>query len=279
LNACRSCSAGSFSNGVDLSSCVSEKEFTWLFRDPANGYYYITMPTPAISVSNYGTPYYTTWTKVRINSTLSLSMSQIQLFVQALDNPFASCVGKTVDAKYAVVPVQPDAFADFGTVSECYFLPAAMQLSLTGTPFSIVQQTAAWTGLQSSTCNFLTTVSASCASMQDCSVSISGDCGFAAFSGLLGVYNVGQFMADIQRACVLYGNDPNLLCSGNMGMCNDSCTACVAGTYSAAGASSCQLCPVGYFSNTTGAPHLILLFHLDSVTQGSNEVRGRRYRD
>ena len=251
--ACQSCAAGSFynDNDVDLSSCVYANEFTWLFKDK-NGFYYLNIPNTAVSVWNYyGSPVFTYWNKVRINSTLSQYLGQVQLFVQYLANNEEPCTGDTVDTTFATLSQQASSFADFGTVHDCGFIYASTRLFLGGTPFSIVEQTSGWVATDE--CNYDSTLYVSCNSLQDCTVGIVGDCGAANFKGLLGVYNVEQYVADIQLACVLDKGDPNLLCSGYEAMCGDPCSTCSIGTYSSGpGATSCQPCCVGTFSETTG---------------------------
>ena len=252
--ACQSCAAGSFYNNknADLSSCVYASEFTWLFKDPSNGFYYLNIPDTAVSVWNYfGVPVFTYWNKVRINSTLSQYLGQVQLFVQYLASNEIPCNGDTMDTTFATLPQQAYSIADFGSVHDCGFIYTSTRLFLGGTPFSIVEQTSGW--VATNDCNYASTLYVSCASLQDCNVGIVGDCGVADFKGLLGVYNVEQFVADIQLACVVYKGDPNLLCSGSEAMCGNPCSACAIGTYSSEpGASSCQPCSMGTFSNTTG---------------------------
>ena len=248
--ACQSCAAGSYANGIDPVSCVYATQFTWLYKDLSSGYYYVTLPTVSISESNYNDIEYTYWSKVRIDSTLSESMTQVQLYVQYLGSSGVPCLSNTMDTTYAKIP--PTRIVDFGSVSDCGFSSSSTRISLEGTPFSILDQTAAWVAIPG-LCNFDPALSVACANLQDCTAVIIADCGMASFNGLLGVYNIPQFVADIQLACALYKNDPLLLCTGNETKCDDPCTVCPVGTYSSSsGASSCELCSAGFFSNATG---------------------------
>ena len=249
--ACKSCAAGSYANGIDPASCVHATQFTWLYKDLSNGYYYVTLPTISIAASNYNNNIeYTYWSKVRIDSTLSQSMTQVQLYVQYLGSSEVSCLSNTMDTTYAKIP--PSRILDFGSVGDCGFSSSSTRVSLEGTPFSILDQTAAWVAIPGP-CNFEPALSVTCASLQDCTAEINANCGQASFNGILGVCNVSQFVADIQLACALYKNDPLLLCTGNETKCDDPCTVCPVGTYSSSsGASSCELCSAGFFSNATG---------------------------
>ena len=255
-DACKSCSAGSYNNLVNLSSCVFAREFTWLFRDPDSGFYYLNMPIDSVSAVNYGVPAYTYWSKVRIHSTLSQSIGQIQLYVLYVGNSLAPCLSSTIDPTYAKL-VEPKSmppgnwFTDFGSVSDCQWIYTSTRLSLEGTPFSILDQTGAWAF---ESCSWGPTMSVSCNGPQDCTAGIVGDCGGAYFNGMLGVHNLAQFVDDIQLACVLYKGDTRLSCSGNETMCYDPCTECSLGEFTSdLGATFCQLCPTATFSNDTGA--------------------------
>ena len=238
-----------------MPNCIPSKEFTWLFKDPNTGFYYLNLPLVIPAENNYGNPVYTYWKKVRINSKLSQSMTQVQLFVKYLGLGYNSdpCTGNTVDTTYAMPLPSPDSLiTDFGSVSDCGFQSSTTRVVLDGTPFSLPEQMASWTALEA--CNYLATMSGSCASMQDCTVSIVGDCGVAYFRGLLGVYNATQFAADVRVACALNGKDRLLSCQGDERFCSDPCIACPAGTYSSeTNASSCQQCRAGTYSTSIGA--------------------------
>ena len=250
-DACQSCAAGSYANGLNLFSCVTARPFTWLYKDPITGYYYLTIPATSISQSRWsGDVEFTYWNKVRIHSILSQSATQVQLYVQYLGNSEFPCLSSTMDTTYAVVPRSRT--IDFGSVGDCGFSYSSTRVNLEGTPFSILDQTSAWTATEGP-CNFDHALYVSCASMQDCTAGISGDCGCASFNGLLGVYIASQFIADIQLACALDMSDPLLSCEGSEPMCGDPCTVCTAGAYSkGSGATSCQLCSAGSFSNISG---------------------------
>ena len=251
---CQSCPAGSHYNwnGVDLSSCVFATEFTWLYKNLSTGFYYLNMPNTSSSTWNYyGAPISTYWSKVRINSTLSQSINRIQLYVGFVGNSESPCLGTTIDTTYAIVPQTRSWFADFASADDCGFIYASTRLYLEGSPFSIVEQTGGW--VATDVCNYASTMSVSCRSSQDCTVGIVGDCGSADFKGLLGVFNVEKFLTDVQLACALYKDDPNLSCLGNETLCSNPCSICAVGTYSSApGLTTCQVCSAGSFSNTTG---------------------------
>ena len=201
---------------------------------------------------NFGVPEYTNWSKVRIHSRLSQSMSQVQLYVQSVGNSLIPCMSDTMDVTYATLASSSTRLTDFGSAASCVAMATSTRVDLQGTPFSIPNQAAAWTA-DPGPCNFAPTLAVACTGAQDCTATIQGYCGLASFRGLLGVYNASQFEIDVRVACALNGSDPLLSCNGDEKFCSDICTPCPAGTYSqTAGTSSCSLCGAGTFSTSIG---------------------------
>jgi hypothetical protein len=237
---------------------------TWLFKSTITGFYYLTLPFAQTS-RWYNT--LTTWSRVRINSTLSNGLGNISLYIQGMGGVYqvpnfgvinsntgpCTSTGNQYDATYAAV-ADGTTFTDFGYGGGCGWYNARVDVNMVGTPFGIRDGLKAFTGPG---CSWNYGFTFSCPSIQQCIMNVNGNCGGGNFMGALSVINVTQFQSDINTSCALYPYDPPSLlsCKGTETVsytCTPPpCTQCPPGQFSSAiGQSYCTPCPPGSFSTS-----------------------------
>ena len=251
---CAPCLPGSFCPGA--SKCSESQPtigLTWLFRSEETGFFYLNLPQLVPSMRNYYDQIeFDIWQRVRINSTLSSALEEIQLYTAAMHIQTASFGCTDVDTGCRLrddweVSYQPDvsyvSLADSSKVS-CDFASACAcgpwsvatsEIDLTGTPFSIKDSQNAWY----TCCSYAYSFQSSCVNEQHCSAQVNGHCGSAYFNGRLSILDRSQYLQDINLACSLYPSDPHLQCNGDETpyLCDSAPSIpCPAGTISPAGA-------------------------------------------
>ena len=140
--ACTSCAAGSYSGATTASTACAQRNLTWLFKDPENGFYYLNLPRPHSAGFQSGGTGATAvpWTKVRIHSVLSGELTSIQLFVSYLGDPGKPCASSTYDWKYKSGPA-----VDFGGIAT-WNKVQGVSIDLRGSPFGLKDGVNSWEG-------------------------------------------------------------------------------------------------------------------------------------
>ena len=258
VTVCNRCAAGYYSNRTGVSSlpgCVNGS-LTWLFRNNTNGYYYLNLyGTGNRGGCNPCLPFYwvnTIFTKVRIQSTLSVNLTFVQLYVWYLGYVASgTCSPNTGDLTYTYGDSgYGNPLIDIGSMKATN-KDVNSAIDLRGTPFTIANGTRSFF---SSGCVYTSTcISVACSGSQTCT---NGQyCGGISFwNGLLGLFNRSQYQSDVNNACAMYPGDPRLSCTGQESICSNPCSYCDAGQYTnTTGNTACVACPPGWFSSTTGA--------------------------
>ena len=243
--ACNLCAAGSASAVSGASTvCTAPRNLTWLFKDPANQFYYLNLPrvqNAAYHVGAYGQKNYG-YSKVRIQSRLAANMTRIQLYVRHFDNPTSPCSSTKYDYKYGTGPTAVE-FGGIFTSSKT----ASITLNLRNSSFGLFNGINSWsTACSTSVSSFVR----NCLDPQYCTLSMYAATGYAHFTGVLSVLNAASFDSDVYTACVLNVSDPLLQCEGGEAWCPSPCTGCQPGYYASdAGATQCTPCPMGAFAS------------------------------
>ena len=263
---CTICAAGSYTTASGATTCIGcsigkygstagcgTGLLSWLFLNSSTGYYYLNLATPMTCQRFYtGSNTIQTYTKARIHSVLQASMSTVQMYVQYLGNSINPCGSAIVyDTTYGTYQYPSIYGIDVGSAGSCGGSnTATTQFSLVGTPFSVPNGINGWTNGGIGVCSVaFSSPGMTCSSLQTCTITARGNCGWMYWNGVLTVMNVSIFQADIANACTIYGESSKLNCTGS----NACCTNCPVGSYSTMqGSNSCIPCGYGMYSNTTG---------------------------
>ena len=256
---CTTCGVGTYFTGVVPSVC-STGVLTWLFKNPTNGFYYINLPQSepfTFYVGGYNNnPSTVSYTKVRINSTLTYTPSNIQLYNSYVSgqgytvNPGYYCGSNTVDNTYALTggPTLPISM-EFGEMHS-RDKTVGDTIDFRGTPFSIADTILFSPTVCSIGGGCGRSVGMTCSNnVQLCSATVYCSPGDYFFKGILSIYNYTNYQSDLYTACALNKTDPLLGCDRTEILCSQPCSACSTGTYSSIiGVSTCVQCDIGKFS-------------------------------
>ena len=284
---CSACTSGTYSSQTGASQLCTLPKTTWLYKSPITAYYYLNLPSQ--NAATWNNAYYTYWNKVRINTTLSNSITTVLLYVMGKNLTWEaqtctaaslttycptgsnggicnsnSCLCPVVqyqyDITYAILPSPTSYFVDYGGYTSCNSVATSNTINITGTPFSILNGVNSWLmpGCSWFGACCAVPVTYTCINAQVCTVSGEGNCAIPYFMGWLGVLNTTAFQNDVNVSCKLYPYDSLLSCTGqevvNYTCAPVPCSACPIGTYSSAnGSSACLNCPAGMYGTAIGA--------------------------
>ena len=288
---CITCVAGTFASSPGASTCTGcyagrygtiagwdgsvPGNLTWLFYNTTTGNYYVNFPSP-VACQRYfsGSNTIQYYSKARLYSTLQVSMTSVQFYVQYLGNPTNPCGASPVDTTYATYSLSTVYGIEFGTAASCNQLLATTYFTLVGTPFSLPNGVSGWTYGGTGVCSAsYSSPGLSCSSVQTCTITVQGNCALLYWNGLTNVYDTASFKSDIFAACMAYGGSSQLNCSGTE---SSRCYACAAGSYSssqgstvcvqctpgfyqsAVASSTCFICAAGSYQSATGGSQCIL---------------------
>ena len=266
---CITCVAGTFASSPGASTCTGcyagrygtiagwdgsvPGNLTWLFYNTTTGNYYVNFPSP-VACQRYfsGSNTIQYYSKARLYSTLQVSMTSVQFYVQYLGNPTNPCGASPVDTTYATYSLSTVYGIEFGTAASCSQLLATTYFTLVGTPFSLPNGVSGWTYGGTGVCSASqSSPGLSCSSVQTCTITVQGNCAYLYWNGLTNVYDAASFKSDIVAACIAYGGSSQLNCSGTESF---RCPACAAGSYSSSqGSTVCVQCAQGFYQSAVAS--------------------------